>query len=493
MKKVSNIVDFHLTIVANLMKIKKSKCLAYILGFICSGLILLILNCINYFSAINYDPKSDYEYNIIKNDKINSYVVTIKNGYFAWPYIHSKWDTALLKIRTKSGLLSIFYEPNIEVSAKNIKWEQYFERRAAGIRYLNLSNLTGINLKPGDLVRLSGNNISCEEGKSELYLFDNSYLDKSSVLIFAPHPDDAELGAFGFYSANSKSTHIVTVTVGDAGADYFPGVLDIRDSYELKAKLRAIDSISVPLIGGVEFNRCINLGYFDSKLEEMYNRKDHVAESRYTKRSTVNEDRYDASRYAIGKHTISARWNNLVDDIAAIIKHVKPTLIITPHVFLEGNKDHIYTSVAVLDALHKSDILPKHVMFYLVHDNNALIYPFGEKDSILTLPQNSNRIINFQTLYSYQVDKKTNIKKLVALEMMHDIRQIKIFSSNNILSAIKKYIPPTIKMLLYPNNKYDYDFYNFVRSNELFYVYDTSSIISMLDKELLNTAIHLTN
>ena len=89
-------------------------------------------------------------------------------------------------------------------------------------------------------------------------LFDSKPDLSGSVLVLAPHPDDAEIAAFGLY-ANRKST-VVTVTAGNAGAPTYEAVFDDpSEHYLFKGRIRLIDSITVPLQGGIPPERALFL------------------------------------------------------------------------------------------------------------------------------------------------------------------------------------------------------------------------------------------
>ena len=89
------------------------------------------------------------------------------------------------------------------------------------------------------------------------------------MLVVAPHPDDAEIAAFGFY-ADTRAT-VVTVTAGDASDRYQnptqPWMSLTRGAV---AQMRVWDSLTIPQFGGVPPERAINLCLPDGRLSEMY-------------------------------------------------------------------------------------------------------------------------------------------------------------------------------------------------------------------------------
>jgi LmbE family N-acetylglucosaminyl deacetylase len=69
------------------------------------------------------------------------------------------------------------------------------------------------------------------------------------VLLVAPHPDDAEIGAFGLYSC-ARST-VLTVSAGDyVDGRYADLAADEAGQRDLGGEVRALDSVAVPQWGG---------------------------------------------------------------------------------------------------------------------------------------------------------------------------------------------------------------------------------------------------
>lgn len=80
-------------------------------------------------------------------------------------------------------------------------------------------------------------------------------------MILAPHADDAELAAFGLYSAHSANTSIVTLTQGEIEADHYHRLgLTKEEAARLKGRLRAWDSLAIPLWGGVNSSAVCSWG-----------------------------------------------------------------------------------------------------------------------------------------------------------------------------------------------------------------------------------------
>jgi hypothetical protein len=146
--------------------------------------------------------------------------------------------------------------------------QQYFDANAVGVRWLNLSGLRAQLAADAEVI-IRTHAVTLEAERATVRLFDNHLDLQQRILVIAPHPDDAEIAAFGLYADRQAS--VVTVTAGHAGdMNYRANVSDPAQHYALKGYLRAVDSVTVPWQGNVPPERTANLGYFDGRLDAMY-------------------------------------------------------------------------------------------------------------------------------------------------------------------------------------------------------------------------------
>ena len=132
------------------------------------------------------------------------------------------WDTALLGVRltAKAGDTKIdpnvapHVDPYVDVSVGSMRVRQHLDPGAHGLRWLNLTGLRG-SLVPGALLEMRASGIQFQSGDATLRLFDSGPPLDGRILVLAPHPDDAEIAAFGLYA--DRNATIVTVTSGNAG------------------------------------------------------------------------------------------------------------------------------------------------------------------------------------------------------------------------------------------------------------------------------------
>ena len=298
---------------------------------------------------------------------------------FEWPRPAArKWETVLLRIRSW-GAEAI---PWIEISAGTLRIQHYLDANALGYRWLNLSELRE-QLVEGTSVELRTHAITIEPATATLRLFANNLDLRSKILILAPHPDDAEISAFGLYA--DRDATIITITSGNAGdMNYRANVSDPAEHYLLKGYLRAVDSVTVPWQGQIPPERTFNLGYFDAQLSTMYQSPDQVIPELYG----PNQDVAPYRRANIGKllptSSRTNTWNHLVEDLTEILRKVKPAIIVTPHPLLDTHLDHDYVTVALVQAIEKSNQNARFLLYTNHASKNR--YPFGPAGTVMSLP-----------------------------------------------------------------------------------------------------------
>ncbi|MDP2877532.1 MAG: PIG-L family deacetylase, partial [Holophaga sp.] len=272
-------------------------------------------------------------------------------GGARWTWaLSSKWDTALLGLRLHAieGAKSDTW---VEFTSGSHRLRQHIEADVQGLRWLNITGLRA-HLAEGRTVEIIGHGVQVEPGSATLRTFANRPNAKARILILATHPDDAEIAAFGLY-AGSDAT-IVTLTCGNAGdANYKEHFSDVAEQYRFKGLLRAMDSITVPWLGGIPPERCFNLGYFDARLQEMHDRPKEVLAEVYGPNCDISIYRKANLGNLLAKGPRTNSWPHLVEDLAEIFRKVRPTLIVMPHPFLDTHRDHGFTAVAAMEALER--------------------------------------------------------------------------------------------------------------------------------------------
>ena len=374
----------------------------------------------------------------------------------SWPRAVTQWDTALLSVRSRGAE----HDSWIEVSAGGSRVEQYLDPDAAGVRWLNLSGLRA-QLTAGSEVTLRTHAVILETEVATLRLFDNHLDLQQRILVIAPHPDDAEIAAFGLYADRQAS--VVTVTAGNAGdMNYSANVSDPAEHYALKGYLRAVDSVTVPWQGSIPPERTANLGYFDGRLDAMYLAPTQAIPEVYSANTDVAPYRRANLSTLVSGATRSNTWQHLVEDLVDVLRTVNPGIVVMPDPRVDTHLDHEFASVALDQAVEQWQGNPIFLLYTNHSDGNR--YPYGPAGTVVSLPPGEQRV-RMQKIYSYPVAHELQVRKLFALESMHDLRLSpdEQITCGSVMVAHRPDYPRA------PEEDY---FRRAPRANELFYVFN---------------------
>lgn len=399
----------------------------------------------------HFDPKNDYAYNLAATDAVVA-TVTLDTHGFAWPENVAECDTVLLELSLADATAAA---PRITATAGEIAVHQVFESGGKGRRFLDLSALRAA--KPGTAVALTGEGATWQPGSARLFAYRNPALKSKRVLVVAPHPDDAEIAAFGLY--RQTQADVVTVTSGDAGGENFKVLFpDAGEHYRVKGWIRTWDSISVPFYGGIMPGKARNLGFYDATLRTLRAKPTTPATPLLAKLPEPAFYRRLNVDVALRDRPFNATWQALVDDLAWELDRVQPTIIVAPHPLLDAHADHQYATIALIEALAKW----RGACELYLYTNHALeneAFPLGDREAMTGLPAWSGRDLFFRRIYSHPLTADDRRLKLVALEEMHDLRAFDLRDGS-----------PTVDEETRRSWK-DYDYYRRgPRPNELFFV-----------------------
>ncbi|MDY7394015.1 PIG-L family deacetylase [Aureibaculum sp. 2210JD6-5] len=424
-------------------------------------------------SIYNYEVNLNYQYDF-SNSQATKFDIYVVNNKMFLPNLENKNVTAFVKIEISGTFLSKIFKPSVDLITTQDTITNYFEYNLKGIRYINISELIASGVKEIDLV---GNHIKIKDKKVELFVFDNLNFQDSKVLIIAPHPDDAEIAAYGMYAKNNNS-FIITITAGEAGSYNYDEVYnDSVTHYLKKGKLRTWNSITVPLLGNVNYQNILNLGFFNGTLKNMYENDSAIFKSVYGETSEINTFRKQNISDLSNGLTGVSNWNSLVKNLTYLLDTIKPNLIIAPYPLIDSHLDHKYSTIALIEALKKSKKEDGHLLLYTNHHPLSESYPYGESESIVTLPPNFNNELYFTNIYSNSLSTSLQKDKLFALEAMNDLRLDTEWREPK--GAIQIALKTIKRKLLGPNIDY---YRRAVRANELFFVIPIKDIY---DKEKL--------
>lgn len=334
---------------------------------------------------------------------------------FSWPEVPAGWDTALLGLRVEGSAPAV----RVELRAGSAVVVNDLDAQARGLRWLNLSGLRAA-LTPGARVDVLVQGATLSRTPAVLRTFANGLDLSRRVLVVAPHPDDAEIAAFGLY-ASARDVTVVTVTSGNAGdANYADDYPEPADQYRFKGFLRAVDSVTVPWQGGVPPARCYNLGYFDARIRQMREQPRETVAEVYGPNDDVAVYRRANVSTLLPNGPRKNSWANLVADLEAVLKKVKPEIVVAPQPYLDTHSDHQYVTVALAEALERWK-KPARFLLYTNHAGQNQ-WPYGPPQNHVPLPPYAEADLPVQAVYAHALTPDLRRRKLYALETMHDLR-----------------------------------------------------------------------
>ncbi|MDH1631680.1 PIG-L deacetylase family protein [Pseudomonas mosselii] len=359
-----------------------------------------------------YRGSDDYQY--VFPEDVETQVVSIVAGQVRLSAGLAEGETLVLAVRVRHSWLGRWLDPFVEVGDDR----QDFERGVAGVRYLNLSGQRE-RLASGELT-LRGRRCRLT-AQAVLHVMRSPDYSRQRTLILAPHADDAELAAFGFYSRCAEVA-IVTLTQGEIEAEAYQRMgLTKAAAARLKGRLRSWDSLAVPLWGGVRPSHCVQLGYYCLQLPAMAAQPELAFGSRESGESDIRSVRQHNPLMLPADQDGAPTWHNLVADLTALLEHYRPEVVITPHPELDPHGDHVATTQAIFQAIARSSSKPATALLYAnhLHDNDR--WPMGPAGMGIALPP-AIEPLPADRLWSPLLSDAQQLDKAMALGMQHDLQ-----------------------------------------------------------------------
>jgi glycosyltransferase involved in cell wall biosynthesis/LmbE family N-acetylglucosaminyl deacetylase len=375
-----------------------------------------------YRRLLNYDPRQNCVAGFA-GPLIETIPVRCDDDGFLLPDLKLGAAGGLLELDVRATATGGIFDPAVEIAADGFRDVQFLERGVRGIRFLNVSRLLAANIRAGGRVRLRGRNLGWYGASARLHICHEKVSSDDRVLVVAPHPDDAEIAAFGLY-ADTNST-VVTLTAGDA-SDRYGGrcAQSVSLPRATVAKMRVWDSITIPQFGNLEPERAINLCFPDGRLREMCSHPDLD----YSREGAGELDFAGLRRLnhsPLASTAAACTWKLMVRDLRQIVTEINPTIIVTPHPWLDPNPDHLYATVAVCEAIESTGLAAGRAFLYWVHNRRSELWPFGPAGTgVALLPVLAVDGVCAAGFYSHPLSADRQRDKFLALEAMHDIRDI---------------------------------------------------------------------
>lgn len=420
--------------------------------------------------SYGYDQKLDYKYEF-NSEFAHIQNIQLNNDRLDLSGLPAGFHTVFLEMNLKSTLKGFANEPKIKMIAGIDTLSQNLECRVKGIRYINISQF--IQNEKNE-IQFEFDGCKLQSNGIKLIAYQNIPTQNQKYLILAPHPDDAEIAAYGLYASNPKNTFIATITAGDAGSMRYDEVYsDSVQHYIKKGQIRSWNSTTVPQLGGIAPENAINLGYFDAALKNMYTDTTARAKSKYVNTTDIALFRSANCTHLPDSLVPQATWRSLVNDIKFLLLKVKPTVVLSTFPALDSHNDHKFTTVALLQAMNELQYDSCQLWLYTNHLPLNDRYPFGKQGSAIGLPPHFNsEPIYFDRINSFPLSKTLQADKIIALDAMNDLRPDTQYRNTK---ASWQQTKKNFWDKLYLQES-DY-FRRSVRSNELFFVIDQRNVL----------------
>lgn len=209
---------------------------------------------------------------------------------------------------------------------------------------------------------------------------------RNGIVVFGPHPDDAELGCSGIILqalARGEPVHVVVVTNGDGDTPAASGLARkpvdklSPEDYLALARSRQLQSQKARAVLGLKVTNLIMLGYPDSGLDAIYHESSSVLyKSQFTGKSeTYGLAQPDFHSTTHGRPAPYTR-DSVENDIAEIITKFKPSQIFVT-TEADAHPDHSVSYLFIRDAIRKTGYRGK-LYTYLIHAAHGVKWPWPQ-------------------------------------------------------------------------------------------------------------------
>lgn len=307
---------------------------------------------------------------------------------------------------------------------------QYLEPNQSGSRLINLTGITQL-----DDIQLVAERCQLAQNATLLGFTPPEFSD-GPLLILAPHPDDAELAAYGLYQRQQQNSWIITLTAGERqkrlDRQYLPGLdTDTASASRRKGEIRAWNSATTPQLAGLTADRLIMLGYFNDTLSGLLAVPDEeIASIEAPELTPAMFRRWNTQPLPTDTpkdtkpHGPRNRGDDLLEDVVYLIELIQPTNVIVTHPEIDPHGDHRATAQALALALQRTTHQPSNILLYANHLKGVRGFPRGPAHAAAgawPLNQPDSNLGPWR-LYSETLSDETIRQKAVALDSMYDLR-----------------------------------------------------------------------
>lgn len=305
-------------------------------------------------------------------------------------------------------------------------FRQYLKPREEGAR---LVNLTGISTLYDIRVQTEHCQLSAH---ATLLGFIPPDFAQGPLLVLAPHPDDAELAAYGLYQRHAANSWIVTLTAGERqkslDQQYLPRLdKSVTTASRRKGEIRAWNSATTPLWAGVEAEQLVMLGYFNDTLAALLKSPKQEVNAEWLDDEVTPAAFRRYNRFPLPSDAHNNRPRNsgdaLLKDLTELIERIRPSTVVVTHPEIDPHSDHQATARALALALYETHHQPNDVLLYANHLKSVRGFPRGPAHAAAGVwPINQPRsALGPWRLYSEVLSDAAIREKAVALHTMHDL------------------------------------------------------------------------
>jgi hypothetical protein len=166
----------------------------------------------------------------------------------------------------------------------------------------------------------------------------------------------------------------------------------------------------------------LNLVYPDGQLERMYHqpaRRFDIACENALPRGALRS-RNGAEELRRGDPACT--WPALVAELRWLLETTKPDIVLCPHPILDAHPDHVFTTVALEQAVRAARGANPRFFLYVVHVRDVPAYPFGDAGALVSLPPSAEDYWSAESIYSHPLAPDVQSTKYFAVEAVHDDR-----------------------------------------------------------------------
>ncbi|OHV11993.1 hypothetical protein BH688_04795 [Kushneria phosphatilytica] len=247
------------------------------------------------------------------------------------------------------------------------------------------------------------------------------------LLILAPHPDDAEIAAYGLYRHFHEQVWIITLTPGERlprlDRQYLQGLDDdLSKATRRKGELRSWNAATTPMLAGVPIQQHVMLGHFNRHLNEMLATPEHSFSHPVVAGLTPDHFRCHNQLSLPTDSRAACRGYDLMEELEFLLGHIQPTTIVLPDPLLDPHPDHIATGHALRHAISRQGTAPQRLLSYTNHLRGTTLFPYGPAGARTSLPPANLVDQPAGGYFSFSLSPELQREKTTALMTMSDLQ-----------------------------------------------------------------------